>query len=169
MTWEEDIANFRLPLHLHPEGYLWVQALIMEGRAGGQQAGGEGCGDVLGTSYCRRLGDWLLCSTLTVPCLLLLHPTSPSHSGVWPAHSLIIVSFTYLATWRSQFQQARSSIFFVSSLVAVYGIQFPDQGRNPGPLHLEHKLLATGPPGLSQMVSINSSQPPLFEHAFCFA
>ena len=36
----------------------------MGGRAGGQQAGGEGRGDVLGTSYCRRLGDWLLCSTL---------------------------------------------------------------------------------------------------------
>lgn len=46
MTWEEDIANFRLPLHLHRKADLWVQALIMEGRAGGQQAGGEGRGDV---------------------------------------------------------------------------------------------------------------------------
>ena len=32
-------------------------------------------------------------------------------------------------------------------LVAVCGIQFPDQGSNPGPLHWEHRVLATGPPG----------------------
>ena len=31
-------------------------------------------------------------------------------------------------------------------LVAAYGIKFPDQGSNLGPLHCEHKILATGPP-----------------------
>ena len=32
-------------------------------------------------------------------------------------------------------------------LVVACGIQFPDQGSNPGPLHWEHGVLATGPPG----------------------
>lgn len=32
-------------------------------------------------------------------------------------------------------------------LVAALGIQFPDQGSNPGPLHLVCRVLATGPPG----------------------
>ena len=35
-------------------------------------------------------------------------------------------------------------------LVAACGIQFPDQGWNPGPLHWEHGVLATGPPEKSQ-------------------
>ena len=47
------------------EADLWVQALLVRGRAGGPQAGGEGPGDVSATSYCGRLGDWLLRSTLT--------------------------------------------------------------------------------------------------------
>ena len=29
------------------------------------------------------------------------------------------------------------------------GIQFPDQGLNPGPLHWEHRVLSTAPPGKS--------------------
>ena len=29
------------------------------------------------------------------------------------------------------------------------GIQFPDEGSNPGPLHQEHAVLDTGPPGKS--------------------
>ena len=33
--------------------------------------------------------------------------------------------------------------------VAASGIWFPDQGSNPGPLHWEHRVLATGPPGKS--------------------
>ena len=31
-------------------------------------------------------------------------------------------------------------------LVAAFGIQLPDQGSNPGPLHWERRVLATGPP-----------------------
>lgn len=34
-----------------------------------------------------------------------------------------------------------------SILVAVCGIWFPDEGSNPGPLHWEHSVFATGPPG----------------------
>ena len=35
------------------------------------------------------------------------------------------------------------------SLASAYGIQFPDQESIPGPLHWEHGVLATGPPGKS--------------------
>ena len=38
-------------------------------------------------------------------------------------------------------------------LLVVCGIQFPDQVLNPGPLHLEHGALATGPPGKFQAAS----------------
>ena len=31
---------------------------------------------------------------------------------------------------------------------------FPDQGCNPGPLHWEHGILATGPPGKPQGVGL---------------
>ena len=34
-------------------------------------------------------------------------------------------------------------------LTVVCGIQFPDQGLNPGPLHWENRFLATGPPRMS--------------------
>ena len=50
------------------------------------------------------------------------------------------------------------------SLVAPCGIQFPDQGLNPGPLHWERRVLATGPPRKSQhfllYISINKLQIP---------
>ena len=36
-----------------------------------------------------------------------------------------------------------------SQLQHACGIQFPDQGSNPGPLHWEHGLLTTAPPGKS--------------------
>ena len=42
-----------------------------------------------------------------------------------------------------------SQLRYMRSLVAAWGIQFPDQGSNPGHLHWEHRLLATGPPGKS--------------------
>ena len=34
-------------------------------------------------------------------------------------------------------------------LVEAYGILLPDQGYNPGPLHWEHEVLATGTPAKS--------------------
>ena len=34
-------------------------------------------------------------------------------------------------------------------LLVACGIYLPDQGSNPGPLHLELRVLATGPPGKS--------------------
>ena len=40
-------------------------------------------------------------------------------------------------------------IWLCQVLVAAHGIQFPDQGLNPSPLHWELGVLATGPPGKS--------------------
>ena len=42
-------------------------------------------------------------------------------------------------------------IWLCQVLVVAYGSQFPDQGSNPGPLHWEHGVSATGPPGKSLM------------------
>ena len=39
-----------------------------------------------------------------------------------------------------------SFIWLCRVLVVTCRIKFPDQGRNPGLLHWEHRLLATGPP-----------------------
>ena len=40
-------------------------------------------------------------------------------------------------------------------LVAICGIYFPNQGTNPGPLHCEHRVLASGPPGKSLPIFLN--------------
>ena len=39
-----------------------------------------------------------------------------------------------------------------SILVAACGVSFPDQESNPGPLHWERGVLATGPPGKSHQL-----------------
>ena len=45
-----------------------------------------------------------------------------------------------------------------STFIAAYGIQFSDQGWNPGPPHWEHRVLTTGPPGKSFLsVTLNSN------------
>ena len=46
-------------------------------------------------------------------------------------------------------QQVRFLVVARKLLVVVCGIYLPDQGSNPGPLHWEHEVLATGPPGKS--------------------
>ena len=40
----------------------------------------------------------------------------------------------------------------LSVLVVACGIYFPDGGSNLGPLHWEHRVLATGQPGMSQNI-----------------
>ena len=56
------------------------------------------------------------------------------------------------------------------SVIVVHGVSyskacgiFLDQGLNPGPLHWEHEVLATGPPGES-LVRLSYSQLPLICH-----
>ena len=42
-------------------------------------------------------------------------------------------------------------------LVVTHGIQLPDQGLNLSPLHWEHGVLATGPPGKSPTGRFNAA------------
>ena len=42
-----------------------------------------------------------------------------------------------------------SSCSIQDPLVVACGIKFPNQGLNSGPLHWEHRILGTGPPGKS--------------------
>ena len=55
-------------------------------------------------------------------------------------------------------QNLRSSLRYTGSLVAawelcvVYGINFPEQRLNLGPLHWEHRVLTTEPPGRSLLL-----------------
>ena len=50
----------------------------------------------------------------------------------------------------SSLRHEGSSVVACKLLVVACGIQFPDQGSNPGPLHWERGVLATGPPGKSR-------------------
>ena len=52
----------------------------------------------------------------------------------------------------------RSQLPHVGSLVAASRIQFPDQGSNLGPLHWEHSVLTTGPPGKSLFLILKCPQ-----------
>ena len=47
------------------------------------------------------------------------------------------------------FDCSRSSLHHTGSLVAACRIYFLDKGSNQGPLHWEHRVLATGPQGKS--------------------
>ena len=66
--------------------------------------------------------------------------------------NLLVCLFSYLLTWPRQVLAAAhgNSDLYCSPcglLVAACGILFPDQGLNPGTLHWERGVLATGPPG----------------------
>ena len=50
---------------------------------------------------------------------------------------------------RSQLRHAGSLVGTCKLLLAACGIQFPDQELTNAPLHLEHGVLAPGPPGKS--------------------
>ena len=56
---------------------------------------------------------------------------------------LLVFSFIYLFIW------------LCWALVVAYGNQFPDQESNPGPLHWELRVLATGPLGKSPSCCIS--------------
>ena len=63
-----------------------------------------------------------------------------------PFYCLFIYLFIYLGCARSYLRHADSQLW------CACGIQFPDQGSNPGSLHWEHGVLPTGPPGKSLFV-----------------
>ena len=55
----------------------------------------------------------------------------------------------------SRLQCPRSLVTGCKLLAVACGVQFPDQGLNLGLLHLEHGVLATGPPGRSLHSSLD--------------
>ena len=57
---------------------------------------------------------------------------------------VFVGNFIFCGTWDPQ-----SSLGHPESLVAACGIYFPDQESSLGPLHGEHEVFATGPPGKS--------------------
>ena len=50
--------------------------------------------------------------------------------------------YLFILFWRGWVLAVVREVF----LVVACGISFPDQGSISGPLHWEHKILATGPP-----------------------
>ena len=61
-----------------------------------------------------------------------------------PGISLDLISYIKAA------QDLLSLLRYERYLVVACGVQFPDKGPNPGPLHCDHGVLATGPSGRSQ-------------------
>ena len=78
--------------------------------------------------------------------------------------SVFFLIFIYLfGCTGSQLWFSESLIETYTLLVVACGTQFPDQGSNPGPLHWEHGVLATTPPGKSTEALPQSLQWPFFE------
>ena len=63
------------------------------------------------------------------------------------AESSIVVTEQNVDVTNGLFFKKKIFIWLHWALVAAWGIQFPDQGPNPGPLHWKCGVLATGPPG----------------------
>ena len=61
---------------------------------------------------------------------------------------------TFIWLFGSQLQHGGSLVVAFKLLIVACGVQFPKQGSNPGPLHQEHGVLATGPPRKSQFTNI---------------
>ena len=63
--------------------------------------------------------------------------------GHLPVCVCIVVFFFF---FKYLFGSAKLLSWHADSLVVAYGIWFPDQGLNPGPLYWEYRVLATGSP-----------------------
>ena len=68
--------------------------------------------------------------------------------------SFVFLIFIYLALLGLSTQDLRCHMWDLLVVacrifVAACEVQFPDQGQNTGPLHWEHGVLTTGPPGKS--------------------
>ena len=90
-----------------------------------------------------------------------IEPVSPALAGrlltTEPQGSLLYL----FVCAGSQLQHSESLIFVAACrhlfffFFAAYGIQFPDQGLNSGPLHWECRVLVTGLPGKSFLVKFD--------------
>ena len=78
---------------------------------------------------------------------LLLH----TESLLWHAGSFLVVACGLFSCGLWDLLVAACGL-----LAVVCRIQFPDQGLNPGPLHWEHRVLTTGPPGKYHLLLISN-------------
>ena len=74
---------------------------------------------------------WPILPSQFVPPFIMGSAHSQSHVPSPP--------FFFKCIWLSQ-------LWHTGSLVAAFGIQFPNQGSNPGTLHWKHRVLTGGPP-----------------------
>ena len=74
---------------------------------------------------------WPILPSQFVPPFIMGSAHSQSHVPSPP--------FFFKCIWLSQ-------LWHTGSLVAAFGIQFPNQGSNPGTLHWKHRVLTSGPP-----------------------
>ena len=75
---------------------------------------------------------------------------SLSVSSRWAWHTVHAIMSTQVTVFLKLF-----IYLAVPGLVASRGLQLPDQGPNPSPLHGERRVLATEPPGKSQDLFFN--------------
>ena len=75
--------------------------------------------------------------------LVAAHRVFDFHCGMW-----ICVCVCVFQLWH-----VGSLVVTYELLVATCGIKFPEQGLNPGLLHWKLGVLATGPPGKSQLLA----------------
>ena len=76
---------------------------------------------------------------------------SPSTRHVANLSLLFNICFTYLAVPGLRCGTQVGSLVACALSVAACGLQSSDQRLNPGPLHQECRVLATGPPGKSAL------------------
>ena len=83
-------------------------------------------------------------STIYIYIYVYIYFFGCTGSQLWQAASLVAAHWLVsCSTWTPQLRHGNSQ------LQHAHGIQFPDQGSNPGPLHWEHGVLSTAPPGKS--------------------
>ena len=99
--------------------------------------------------FFKKRGHIYTCITDSLGC-------TPETNITWQINYIPIYLFYILKTFSYIFGCVGSQLWHMESVAAACellvgrgGIHFPDRGLNPGPLHWEHELLATGPPGKS--------------------
>ena len=91
-------------------------------------------------------------------------PTPNPYGCVWNIEFLLLPNIFH-------FLNIHLFIWLHWVLVVAYGIQFPNQGLNPGPLPWHCGVLATGPPGKFPKCLLNESKVNLKTMSFkdCFS
>ena len=70
--------------------------------------------------------------------------------STWGAVCVLFFFNIYMASLGLNCSTWESMVFITAwRIVGACGIKFPDQVLNPDPIHWEHRVLATGPPGKS--------------------